>query len=107
MTSACIKAAEIVDIGEYNVGTGKRYTIDQVANLIFQNIGWKPKNIYYSNRRPTGVYSSALDITKARRELGWEPRYTLEEGLKNTIEWYRVHGDLVGISEKNYLKEAL
>jgi CDP-glucose 4,6-dehydratase len=30
-----------------------------------------------------------LDSSRARRLLGWEPQYTLEEGLKGTIAWYR------------------
>jgi nucleoside-diphosphate-sugar epimerase len=31
-------------------------------------------------------------IEKARRELGWEPRISLEEGLRLTVEWYRRGG---------------
>ena len=35
------------------------------------------------------IKDQSLDSTKARRELGWSPAYTLEQGLKETIAWYR------------------
>jgi CDP-glucose 4,6-dehydratase len=38
----------------------------------------------------------ALSSAKARRELGWSPRFSVEEGLRKTIEWYREHGDQAG-----------
>lgn len=38
-------------------------------------------------------YRYALDCTKAREELGWEPRVRFEEGLERTVEWYLAHRD--------------
>jgi nucleoside-diphosphate-sugar epimerase len=38
---------------------------------------------------PVGPLSRALDNTRARELLGWQPRYSLEEGLRKTIEWYK------------------
>ncbi len=37
------------------------------------------------------IPAQSLDCTKARRLLGWRPRFTLEEGLRETIAWYRTH----------------
>jgi len=34
-----------------------------------------------------------LDIRKIRKELGWKPRYTFEEGIKKTINWYLENRD--------------
>jgi dTDP-glucose 4,6-dehydratase len=31
----------------------------------------------------------AIDYSKAKRELSWEPKISLEEGLKNTVKWYK------------------
>jgi nucleoside-diphosphate-sugar epimerase len=36
--------------------------------------------------------SRAFDISRARRELGYRPRVSLDEGLRRTLEWYREHG---------------
>lgn len=104
IVSACMKAAESATIGEYNVGTGKRYTINQVSNMIFEILGWKPNKISYNNNKPTGVYSRALDISKARKELSWEPIFSLKEGLTLTIDWYRKFGNFDGVSEKLLLE---
>ena len=38
---------------------------------------------------PVGPLSRALDNTRARELLGWEPKFSLEQGLAKTIEWYR------------------
>ena len=36
------------------------------------------------------------DIALAKRELGWEPKIDLDEGLARTIEWFRSHPELIG-----------
>jgi dTDP-glucose 4,6-dehydratase len=38
--------------------------------------------------RPGHDHRYAIDASKARAELGWEPRYTLESGLERTVAWY-------------------
>jgi dTDP-glucose 4,6-dehydratase len=46
----------------------------------------------------------AIDCTKAKRELGWTPKVTFEEGLRSTIAWYQANGDWVAsIKNKDYL----
>jgi len=43
----------------------------------------------YGPRRKGDVFRIALDNTRARRELGWEPKLTLEEGLTQTVAYFR------------------
>ena len=38
---------------------------------------------------PNEIQAQYLDSNKAKRVLGWAPRYSLEEGLRETLEWYR------------------
>jgi len=38
---------------------------------------------------PNEIQAQYLDSRKARRVLGWAPRYSLEEGLRETLAWYR------------------
>ncbi len=38
------------------------------------------------------VHTVYLDVTRAKRVLGWQPRVGLEEGLRRTVEWFRAHG---------------
>ena len=35
----------------------------------------------------------AIDYSKAKEELGWEPIISFEEGLRSTVEWYKTNGD--------------
>lgn len=89
IVSGTILAAEKVTDGtSINLGTGRRYKLKDVADLIFKIMGFYPKKLLFDISKPTGVVSRALDISRAKRLLGWEPRFTLEEGLKRTIEWY-------------------
>jgi dTDP-glucose 4,6-dehydratase len=45
--------------------------------------------------RPGHDRRYAMDITKIRNELGWRPRFSLEDGLRATVEWYLSHSDWV------------
>ena len=51
--------------------------------------------ITYVTDRPGHDRRYAMNITKIRDELGWQPRYTLESGLMKTVEWYLNHPDWV------------
>ena len=89
IVSGTIKAAErITDCTPINLGTGSKYTITDVAKLIFKIIGWHPKEIKFDTSKPVGALSRALDNSRAYDLVGWRPEFTLEEGLKRTIEWY-------------------
>lgn len=71
-----------------NLGTGRRFKIKDVAEKIFEIIKWRPNKIIFDKTKPIGVYSRALDISRAKEILGWQPKYSLEEGLRKTIDWY-------------------
>jgi dTDP-glucose 4,6-dehydratase len=49
-----------------------------------------------------------MDISKINQELGWLPRYSLESGLLNTVQWYLSHPDWVAsIRQRNDYQEWL
>jgi len=79
---------KITDGTPVNLGTIRRYKIKDVAHKILEFVGYKPKTIIFDTKKPVGVLSRALDISRARQLLGWEPKVTLKEGLKRTIDWY-------------------
>tara|TARA_A100001037_G_scaffold281269_1_gene284766 strand:+ start:298 stop:1347 length:1050 start_codon:yes stop_codon:yes gene_type:complete len=79
---------KIFDGTPINLGTGRKYTINEVVNMICEIIDWKPKNFKFDASKPVGALSRALDNSAAKKLIGWEPRFTLKDGLKNTIEWY-------------------
>ena len=78
-------------IGEtYLIGAdGERSNID-VLRAILEAMGKDPDDFDWVKDRPGHDRRYAIDPTKLRRELGWEPRRTdFAEGLAETIEWYR------------------
>jgi len=89
IVDAMILAAEKVEDGSpINAGRDDRVTLNQAAELVFDIIGWRPKQIKHDLSKPQGVASRAADITRARKVLGWEPKTSYREGLKKTVEWY-------------------
>lgn len=84
-----IRSAEIIsDCTPINLGTGKKYRIIDVVKIICRILDWKPSKFRFNASKPVGALSRALDPTKAKKLLGWEPKFALEEGLKLTIDWY-------------------
>ena len=73
-----------------NFGTGKEIKIIDLANEIIASCG-KTENIkpVHVEPRPGEVRRLVADISKAKEILGWTPKYTIEDGLKKFIDWYR------------------
>ncbi|MGC8573740.1 MAG: NAD-dependent epimerase/dehydratase family protein [Caldisphaera sp.] len=86
VTNAFINAIKFKASGIYNIGTGKEITIKELLDVIEKIIG-KYKEPIYDEPRKNDIKKSVAKIEKAKKELNWEPIYSLEEGLKNTINY--------------------
>ena len=86
----CLKAAKAPNAAGkmYNAGNGGRYTLNQIWSLLQAMEGVDLK-ANYGPARAGDVLHSMADTTAAVAELGHSPRFTLEEGLRRTLEWYR------------------
>ena len=86
----CLKAsrAEGVAGKMYNAGNGNRYTLNTVWKTL-QEIEGVSIAAGYGPPREGDVRDSQADTTAAVRELGHAPVFTLEEGLRRTLAWYR------------------
>jgi len=71
----------------FNVATGKQTSILELAMKIIEITG-TTSSIVFDKPRPGDIRHSLADITEIKR-LGFEPEWTLEEGLKKTVEWYQ------------------
>lgn len=72
----------------FNAGNGNRYTLNETWNLLQKIEGVNlPAN--YAPGRPGDVRHSQADTAAAVRELGHQPRFSFEQGLKLTLDWYR------------------
>ncbi|MFA6375895.1 MAG: GDP-mannose 4,6-dehydratase [Candidatus Paceibacterota bacterium] len=82
-------ASEIKTNGIINVGYGQEITLNLLCEKISKILG-KNANIVYQKDKPSGVRRSAVDISKIKKELGWEPVISLEQGLRETIDWFKL-----------------
>ncbi|QXJ28576.1 dTDP-glucose 4,6-dehydratase [Saccharolobus shibatae B12] len=71
-----------------NIGSDKETRIIDLANLIIQLTNSKSK-IKLLPPRQDDPPRRAADISKAKKLLNWEPKTSLEEGLKKTIDWFK------------------
>ena len=84
---ACLAPAEVATGRVFNIGTGKSHTLNEVYATIAEHIGFSGKPIY-GPPREGDIQHSLADITRARKELGYEPKAHFHEGLKKTVAWY-------------------
>jgi UDP-glucose 4-epimerase len=94
ITRALRLAAEnITDGTPVNAGISRYVSINEVVERIFECLGEEPGRIEYMTDKPVGVRHRAADTARAADLLGWEPEYSLEDGLEATVEWYTNHRD--------------
>lgn len=72
----------------FNIGTGKQTSINELANMI-KRLTNSDSKIIHTKARPGDLVALCADCSKIKEKLGWEPKFTLSEGLKKTISWYR------------------
>lgn len=75
----------------YNIGGNNEKTNLEIVQTILKELGKSEVLIRYVEDRLGHDKRYAIDASKIRKELGWEPSYTVEEGLKETIQWYVDH----------------
>ena len=73
-------------MGVVNVATGYQHSILDLANLIKKKLGYSG-NFTFDESKPTGQKTRINDITKIA-SLNWSPRYTLQKGIDETINWF-------------------
>jgi len=91
VAALCVKAANASGVAGkmYNAGNGQRYSLNYVWELL-QKIEGVSLAANYGAAREGDVRDSQADVTAARRELNHDPQYSLEQGLRRTLAWYRM-----------------
>ena len=75
----------------YNVSAGTPQPNLRIVKTILQHLGKPETLMQYVKDRPGHDRRYALDSSKIRRELGWQPLVSFEDGLRRTIDWYRAN----------------
>ena len=74
----------------YNVGYGESISVKDIVQKIIDTSG-KNLTIKYDLSQPSINTKLALISDKAKKELGWERKTTIEEGIAKTIQWYKLN----------------
>jgi UDP-glucose 4-epimerase len=92
VADAVLRAALSPATGAMNVGTGAPQEILGLADAVVAALGHRVPH-RFAPSRPGDVRSSTADVSLAQRLIGWAPTRTLEQGLRETLAWYRArHG---------------
>ena len=70
-----------------NIGWGRDQNIRELAEMISGVVGFKG-NIKWDETKPDGTPQKLLDISRLK-ELGWQPRIALKDGIREVYEWYQ------------------
>jgi dTDP-glucose 4,6-dehydratase len=73
----------------YNIGGGRELTNNEITSLILNAMGADESSIEFVEDRKGHDLRYSVDWTKINRELGYEPQVKFEDGLRETIQWYR------------------
>jgi UDP-glucose 4-epimerase len=73
----------------FNIGSGGRVTVNQVAQAIKQSLGKTYLENVYQPARVGEVKHGYADITKAQTFLGFAPKYNFDDGIAKLIQWYK------------------
>ena len=90
VVQALTRAAEAPNVSGqvYNIGTGRGVTLLELAAVLNHLLGTNvaPR---HGPPRVGDVRHSCADISRARRDLGYAPRFSFEEGLAETLHWFQ------------------
>jgi UDP-glucose 4-epimerase len=84
---ANIRAMEKNAQGVFNIASGKETTVNRLARELMK-IFEMPGDPLYEKTREGDVYKSFADISKARETFGFEPVYSLNTGMRETVDWF-------------------
>ncbi len=102
IVSALLLANEkITDATPVNAGISEYISVNEVVEQIFEYMDREAPEMDYMTDKPVGVRHRAADTSRAEELLSWEPEYTLEDGLAETIDWYTANRD------REYVRENL
>jgi nucleoside-diphosphate-sugar epimerase len=81
----------------FNIGSGVGVPVKEVVERLLRLMGHPVKPLLGAiPMRPDEILTTSADISSARTVLGWQPRTSLEEGLRKSIAWFTEHRELAG-----------
>ncbi len=89
LVEGIVRLLQSDEVEPVNIGNPDEFTIKGFAELVNELTGNRAGLVYQPLRTQDDPQVRQPDIAKAQRVLGWEPRVSLEDGLRRTIPWFR------------------
>jgi UDP-glucuronate decarboxylase len=94
--SDCVRGMELLMNSAYegpcNIGSDRETSIGELATMISERVarktGREPVGVVFNAKVEDDPFRRQPDISVAKRELGWSPTVSLEDGLDQSIDWY-------------------
>lgn len=79
----------------YNLGTGRKTTVRELIDSELEAFGYNPGEyeVIQGEPTPNDTFGVTADITKIKTELGWEPKFSVADGLKKMAAWVKELSD--------------
>lgn len=90
VSDACVRAAETGGGVYLNIGTGRETSVSELYEMLRKIIGVDIEPVY-GESKAGDIPRSVLDAAAAKAHLGWEAWTTLEDGLAETVAWFKKH----------------
>jgi UDP-glucose 4-epimerase len=88
VVDALIKSSKIDENLFLNIGTGIETSVNELVSTLKNTIGYEGKVLYYP-KRDGELLRSVLDNSKAKKVLGWDPKFSLNNGIIELIQWLK------------------
>ena len=90
MADACLHLMDHYDgPQQVNVGTGEDITIKELSELVARVVGYEGE-LEWDSSKPDGTPRKLLDVSTLA-DAGWTAKIPLEQGIADTVDWYRAH----------------
>src|SRR3989344_3221331 len=83
-----VMESRTTDNGTYHIGNPHEITMEKLVNEVFAAAHWQPSVIEKKESPPGSVKRRLPDVSKIKKDTGWEAKTSLKEGLQKTVDWY-------------------
>src|SRR3954465_5938754 len=78
-----------LDAPAFNIATSRQRSVLELAQAVGEVMGQKKPRMEFAPPRAGELFRSALDVSKAKRVLGWTPEYAFDDGLRELVDWFK------------------
>src|SRR3954449_6805608 len=78
-----------LDAPAFNIATSRQRSVLELAQAVGEVMGQKNPRMEFAPPRAGELFRSALDVSKAKRVLGWTPEYAFDDRLRELVDWFK------------------